>query len=481
MKRTWRLWAVALLCLGAGLTACASSKAGMDAPELPARHWLEETPGVPVEKKEQLDAVVTNLYDPAKKFTFEDCVYLTIQQSPLLVNSAVNLEIKRLALTDAVWKYLPEPRMTLAVTNNLTAYNKNEPDVPGDYGRTKLRVGFYAAFPNPVATYFEHQAQKLMVNLAISTHRKAVGEAIYKIANAYMRLHAQRLILEEQKKLLPVAKETTKYWQQLESVDGRQGVALNLAAQHEKEVELRIDKAKMQEVIQLTELKILAGVDPQQRLNVDTQSAEGILKGFDGRKLKWEERWDKSEDDLLLRSQIKLADYNIMVAWAAYVPDMRIDINNSPPSGQAQPVGGTDDTFVHLTFDVPLIDWGRRYRGVQTARMEKAQAFNQQARQRTDYSNTWLQAEQRVSLAETNLRLARLNQETAKMQHTEARVSFNEGLSELPTVTEMQEALIQAQIALIEAELEYRLANLEWMYVASLLQESFLGLPGGEV
>lgn len=480
MKRMWRLWAVALLCLGAGLTACASSKAGMDAPELPARHWLEETPGVPVEKKEQLDAVVANLYDPVRKFTFEDCVYLTIQQSPLLVNSAVDLEIKRLALTNAVWKYLPEPRMSLVVTNNLTAYNKNEPDIPGDYGRTKLRVGFYAAFPNPVATYFEHQVQKLMVNLAISTHRKAVGEAIYKIANAYMRLHAQRMIIEEQKKLLPVARETTNYWKQLESVDGRQGVSLNLATQHEKELEIRVDKAKMQEVIQLTELKILAGVDPQQRLNVDTQSAEGILKGFDGRKLKWEERWDKTEDDLLLRSQVKLADYNIMVSWAEYVPNMRIDVNNYPPAGQSQPVGGTDDTFVHLTFDFPLIDWGRRYRGVQTARMKKAQAFNQQARKRTDYSNTWLQAEQRVSLAETNLRLARINQETARMQHTEAKVSFDEGLSELPTVTSRQEALIQAQIALIEAELEYRLANLEWMYVASLLQESFLGLPGGE-
>ena len=168
MKRTRRLLAVALLCLGAGLTACASSKAGMDAPELPARHWLEETPGVPVEKKGKLDAVVANLYDPAKKFTFEDCVYLTIQQSPLLVNSAVNLEIKRLALTNAIWKYLPEPRMTMTVSNNLTSYNKNEPDIPGDYGRTKMRVGFYAAFPNPIATYFEHQVQRLMVNLAIS-------------------------------------------------------------------------------------------------------------------------------------------------------------------------------------------------------------------------------------------------------------------------------------------------------------------------
>lgn len=83
----------------------------------PAKHWLEDVPGVPVENKGKLDAVIPNLYDPAKKFSFEDCVFLTIQQSPLLVNSAVELEIKRLALTDAVWKYLPEPRMTVEVGN----------------------------------------------------------------------------------------------------------------------------------------------------------------------------------------------------------------------------------------------------------------------------------------------------------------------------------------------------------------------------
>ena len=91
--------AVAALCAGMALSGCASQKAGSDAPELPAKHWLEDVPGVPVENKSKLEAVVPNLYDPAKKFSFEDCVFLTIQQSPLLVNSAVELEIKRLALT----------------------------------------------------------------------------------------------------------------------------------------------------------------------------------------------------------------------------------------------------------------------------------------------------------------------------------------------------------------------------------------------
>ena len=481
MKRTSRLLAVALLCLGAGLTACASSKAGMDAPELPARHWLEETPGVPVEKKDKLDAVVANLYDPAKKFTFEDCVYLTIQQSPLLVNSAVNLEIKRLALTNAVWKYLPEPRMTLAVTNNLTSYTKNEPDIPGDYGRTKMRVGFYAAFPNPVATYFEHQVQRLMVNLAISTHRKAVGEAIYKVAQAYLRLEAKNEILRIQKEVAPLARETTRYWEQLESADGRQGVALNLAHQHEREVELTSERMTMEEVMERTSLKILAGVEPQQRLNIDSKSANDILRGFNGKDYRWEDRWLVTEDNLLLRSQIRLGDYNIMLAWAEYVPDMTIRVDKNPPAGQYQPADGQEDYFWRLTFDFPLIDWNRRYRGVQAARMKKAQAFHELSRKRTDYSNTWLQCEQRVALAETNHRLAKVHFETAEMRYKEARISFETGLGDMPAMSSAHEAMVQSRIKLIEAELELKLANLEWMYVANLLQERFLGLPATEI
>ncbi|MDE5878799.1 MAG: TolC family protein [Desulfovibrio sp.] len=470
-----------LVCVLLFASACASNKAGLKSPELPARHWLEETPGVPVENRSKLEAAVPNLYDASKQFTFEDCVFLTIQQSPLLVNSAVDLEIKRVALTNAVWKYLPEPRMTLTLTNNLTRHNMDTYDTPGDYGRTKLRPSFHAAFPNPVATYFEHQVQRALLNMAISTHRKAVGEVIYKIAQSYLKLEAQRRILGAQKELLPLGKNLVAYWQQVEVVEGRQGVALNVATQHQRERELTVEKTNMQEVMERTQLKIIAGVEPQQRLNVDAESARNILEGFNGHALRWEDRWSATEDDLLLRAQVKLGDFNIMVAWAAYVPDMTIRINNDPPAGQYQPPRGEEDTFFHLDFDFPLIDWGRRYLDVQTARMRKAQAFHEMARKRTEYSNKWLQAEQRVALAETELKLQKTRLDTAEMQYKEARIAFEEGTVELPDMVQSQEAAANARIAHIQAELEYKLAQLEWMQLANVLQERFLGLPAKEI
>lgn len=456
---------------------CSSQKAGMRSPELPAKHWLDEAPGVPVENRDKLQAAVPNLYDPAKSFNFEECVFLTIQQSPLLVNSAVDIEIKKLALTDAVWKYLPEPRLTITVSSNLTHYNMDERDTPADYGRPQLRAGFYAAFPNPVATYFEHKVQKILLNVAISTHRKAVGEAIYKIAQAYLKLQAQRDILAAQKELLPLDKNLVAYWQQVERVEGKQGVAINLARQAERESELKVEKTNMEEVMDRSRLKMLAGVDPQQKFNVDTADSNDILGGFDGHKLSWEDRWQATEDDMLLRAQLKLADYNIMVAWAQYVPEMSIQVNTYPPAGQYQPPHGEEDVFLHLNFDFPLLDWGRRYRGVQTARMEKAQAFHEMARKRTDYSNKWLDAEQSVALAETGLRLAKNHYETAEMQLKEAKISFDEGLVELPELVDKRQDMVNAKIELIKADLDYKLAQLKWMYVANALQERFLGLP----
>ena len=470
---------LALLILLTG--ACSSNKAGMKSPELPPRHWLDEAPGVPVEKKQKLEEAVPNLYDPNKQFSFEELVFLTIQQSPLLVNSAVDLEINRLARTNAGWKYLPEPRMTLTVSNNITRYNMDMRNTPADYGQTRLRATFYAPFPNPMATFFENKVQEGLVNVAISTHRKAVGNVIYEMAQSYLKLEARRRILAVQKDLLPLGASLVQYWQQVEAVDGRQGTSLDVARQSQRERELNVEKSTQEETIERTRIKLIAGVEPEQRLRVDPESAEDILEGFDGHALKWEDRWPLTEDELLLRAQLKLSDYNIMLAWAQYVPSIDLYLNDSPPAGQYQPPGGQDDYFLHVTFTFPLIDWGRRYRDVQTARMRKAQAFHDIARRRLEYSYNWLQAEQRVSLAETDLKVQRVRLETAEMKYKEARIAFDEGTAELPQLVEREEAAANARIAYIRAELEYSLARLEWMYRANLLQEHYLGPPAKEI
>ncbi len=475
------LVATLMVSLPGVLSGCGSQKAGISAPTLPARHWLEESPGVPIENKSKLQAAVPNLYDAGKTFSFEDCVFLSIQQSPALVNSAVDIEIKKLDLTSAVWKYLPEPRLRVGISNNLTVYNKNRHDTPANYGKTEFDVEIRATFPNPVETYFEHQARKVLHNLAISTHRKAIDGVIVEIADIYQRLEAQRKIMEIQKSLVPISKRVTAYWRKLEAVDGSQGVSLNLAIQREKEAELKLERTRIENTMLRTKLKTLAGVESLHKLNISTKNVDDMFKGFQGNSLSWEDRWLITEDAFLLRAQVKLKDFNILVAWAEYVPSLSVAFNQSPPTGQYQPPDGTDDTFFHLYIDFPLIDWGRRYRGVQTARMEKAKAFQDQRRARTKYSNQWLEAKQQVQLADTSLKIAKTSLEVASMKSKEAQINFNAGAITFPELASAQEALSEARIAHVDAELKYKLAQLMWMKVAGILKERYIGKPAREL
>ncbi len=58
-----------------------------------------------------------------------------------------------------------------------------------------------------------------------------------------MRLKAQREILTAEKALVPLVKDLITYWKQVEAIDGRQGVSLDMAPrQEQREVELTVEK-----------------------------------------------------------------------------------------------------------------------------------------------------------------------------------------------------------------------------------------------
>lgn len=471
---------LALACLVL-VCACSSKKADRKSPELPPRYWLEEAPGVPAEHGPKLKSVVNDLMDKDKVYGFDDCVFLAIIQSPLLVKSGVDIEINRLAFTDTVWRYVPEPRLRFNVSNNLTRYNEGERDKPNKYGQLAYRYDYYAAVNSPIVTYFEQKVQKALTNVAVSIHRKAIGEIIKKIAEAHLSLRLYRQIIAKHKKLLEHSKQLIAYWRQVENVDGEQGSALELAIQHQKELALTLEKYEKLEAMQHTALMVLMGADTKAPLKVDVSKPIPVLEKFNGNRERWEKRWVATEDELLLRAQILLKDYNIYVAWAKFLPTLSTELNNNPPSGQKVPRNGMTDYFLHLTFDVPLIDWGSRYRGVQISRMEKAGAIHGMAHKKAEYSHDWLKAMQEANLAATELKLAKTRLETARMQLAEVEIAYKEGTEEMPLLFTRQEQATEALIRVDEAELQYKKASLEWMYVASLLQEHYLGLPAKDI
>ena len=474
------LAAALLIALCALMSACASSKATRSSPELPPRHWLGESPGLPFrsDKDKELDTTVPlTLYAPEKRYNFEDCVYLAIQQSPLLVKSSIKLEMSRLKEKDVVWQYAPELHMVLSSAVNLTKYNEGNRNNYGDYGRTRLRARFYANVPDPFTTYFTSKAQQVMTNIAVLGHRKAIGMAIWEIADSYLQMHVQKRVRDEQAKLPGIAKESTTYWKAMDASVGGHALDMDMALQNEKQVALQQDQTRHIDRMIRMRLKSLLGLGSDQPLETDFQDSADIFQAFDGRKLHWEDRWVLSEEYLSEKMAIALQDYNILLAWAKYMPRMYLDVNTYPPAGQAQPYGAREDIFLHFGFDFTLLDWGSRYRGVQTARMGKALAFQAMAESRAKYENAWSQCRQEYEMAVTSRELARGSLRSAELEQQKAHIEYTGGNLTLPLFTARKEAVIRARVALIEAELALQRAELKWMHLAGILEERFMDVP----
>jgi len=469
-----------LIVLCAFISACSSPKATQTSPELPPRHWLGETPGLPFRSdkdKELHTTVPLTLYAPEKRYNFEDCVYLAIQQSPLLATSSIKLEMSRLKEKDAVWEYAPEVHMVLSSAVNLTQYNEGNRNNYGDYGRTVFRLRFYASVPNPFNTYFTIKAQQVMTNIAVLGHRKAIGLAIWEIADSYLQMHAQMRIRDEQAKLPDIAKETTTYWKSMDSSVGGHALDMDKARQNETQVALQQDKTRHVDKMIRMRLKTLLGLGSDQPLETELQNSAAVFQDFDGRKLHWEDRWTLSEEYLTEKMGIMLQDYKILLAWAQYMPTITLDVNSYPPAGQAQPIGGREDIFLHFGFDFTLLDWGRRYRGVQTARMNKAIAFQAMAEKRTKYENKWAQSRQAYEMAVTNRELARGDLRSAELEQQKSEIEYAGGTLDLPMLTKSKDAVIRARVSLIQAELALQQAELQWMHLAGILEERFMDVP----
>lgn len=464
------LFLAVIICLG----GC-SGQAPMLFPELPRKDWLGEDKPAPEQK-------VAPIYSPEKKLSFTDLVYLAIQQSPVLERSSVNMDIQQIALTSARWKALPEVHLIAVVSNNLTQYNKGKlnKNAQKDYGKTKYQISYTGVFNNPVATYFDVQAQKELMSIAIATHKKAIGKCINEIADLLVQIRAKEAVLASLKTSLEIARRNKGY------ADASSAFKTDIwngpDAQEDivREKTLQVDTAHMELTILRNQLKLLVGVDRNQQLQLDTDSVVSAINSFASEQLSWEECWEKSTERYLLAQQVRLHDAGIMLAWAQYVPNISFVVNESPPNGQAQPSNAETDQFLHISLNFPLLDWGLRYRNAEQSRAKKRQSRLDEIIKRREYQQRWFMAEDQLILARARLRQCEHAQSSAEKRLTAVQTSYDHGGSGMPELSRAQQSVQEARMARVNAEAAMLRNQLAWLDLSQSMQNSFLDNASGE-
>lgn len=415
-------------------------------------------------------------YQPDKILSFKDLVYLAIQSSPVISQGRINLEVQQISRKDAMWRYLPEMHLLYTISNNITKYNESQMGKFDDtYGKTQYQVSFTGVFNNPVATYFSVQAQDELMQVAVSTQRKAISECILNIANMLLLIELKEKSIDSLKKMLTLAERRRDFEQT------RQRFTPNIYAQAApseealQDIRLRLRTVEMELALSRSRLKLLVGIDVTKSLKVNPDGVHEMLAAFSPQNLDWQSCWEQTEDRYLLRQQVRLEEANVYLAWAQYVPNISMVLNENPPNGQSQAAGAQTDQFFHLTFDFPLLDWGHRYRMAAVSSAKRRQRMLDEIQNQREYGQRWVTMEQQLLLAQARAEQRAFADQAAQKNFAAMQIAFDHGTVGLDALVNAQQNGIEKALLAHQSTYDAAKAKLDWMFFSAELTKFFLG------
>ena len=464
--------AVAILISGCGST----SYQGL--PDLPEKDWLASKA-----ENHEKNSENTNVefYQHDKIHSFQDLVYLAIQSSPVISQGRINLEVQQISRRDALWKYLPEVHLLYTISNNITKYNESQiGKFDSSYGKTQYQVSFTGVFNNPVANYFNVQAQEELMQVAISTQRKAIGDCIQSIADILLTIDLKEKSVESLKKMLKSAEKMRDFALTKEEFQPDLNKPASQSEEIVQDIRLRLRTAEMELSLARSQLKLLVGIDVSKVLKVDPSGVYETLSTFIPQKYRWQDCWEQTEERYLLRQQVRLEEANVYLAWAQYVPNISMVLNENPPNGQSQAAGARTDQFFHLTFDFPLLDWGHRYRMAAMSGARKRQRMLDEIQRQREYGQRWVTLEQQLLLAQARAEQRKFAEQAAQKQADAMQIAFENGTVSLSDMLNAQQLANEKRLLAFQAEYDVAKAKLSWMYFSSELSRFFLGTVHGK-
>ena len=467
-KKIFTIWLIFLFLSAQG---CTSARPPL--PTLPEKDWL-----APEKEEQTTKSKKFAIYSPDKTLGMDDLVWLAVQQSPVISRGRINLEISEISKTDAKWRYLPEMHLSYRISNNLTKYNEGTRYAGDDYGNTTYELTFTGSYNNPVSTYFSVQAQDELLKTAIITQRKAIAEIIFKIASSLLQMNMLEesiAILEKQIALGDRKMESASIRDALTNSASLAGTANEY---NQSSLELHLREIKMQLTVERTILKQLVGLDLKQALKVDAKSVYALLADFDPARDDWKRCWEDTEERYLARQQVKLEQANIYLAWASYLPNINLYINESPGKGQSQAADARSDQFLHVALDFPILDWGHRWRDADKASLRRRQSRLDEVQRARDYEQEWEIKGQRLQLAQAKAERWKQTSKNIAARSEAMQIAFDRGSASFDMLADQKQRELDAEIAAVRADCEAAQTKLAWIHFASGLSRHYMGNAG---
>jgi hypothetical protein len=235
---------------------------------------------------------------------FNECVRVSLAQSPLLTKSAIEIESKRLDVGDAYSQYIPtiilnttfylslpklrntsgDAAMASYLANPSTDPVQNAKSIASlqqyahqvapNRNRKSYDLNFSTGAWNPLLTAFEVQARKELVNIAVLAHLKVIDQGLKRLASTFLQLGMVESLIKLAREKEELAAKNLEYVKTRAGLGQGAQLDVRIAEGKINMAKAECDKMRTNRTVLLDELKFIMGVPFIQKVELNLDNYE---------------------------------------------------------------------------------------------------------------------------------------------------------------------------------------------------------------
>lgn len=380
---------------------------------------------------------------------FDTCVKLALRQSPALIKSALEIEVRRLDEADSKADFFPSFHLR---TRYYVSQPRSNVDNPLDYSFAIQSENY-----NPLVAYFSLKVKKIITQVTTLGHLKVIAAGIHRLGQGFLELNALEQVARLQGELAQIARENLRYAQERQKLGEIAPLEVQIAAQ-----EVEVVAAEQERLVASQEkireaLRAFLDLKPGQPVHLNlTQGRRQVLGDFDAAQASLEEAKNRSFDLRIQKLAKELQSWNITLAKMKFMPNFNIAVQSPDPMTLTYVRG----TFFSLGLSMPLFEGFKRVRNITRQKTILKQYGAEVEVKESDLLQSWREAQEKVRSAAAARRLARAQEELARLRERQGETLYRSGGEPLSLSLAARQARVKTQMQEVQKALDYDLAVL---------------------
>ncbi len=377
---------------------------------------------------------------PQGPLDFEACVRLALRQSPSLLKSSMNIDLRRLDESDSRWTLVPP--VTLQ-----TYYYLDRPSSSSKPYSLSFNWDPY----NALGSYFLLQVDKMLTQIAIFGHLHSINQGLERIGKQFLDLAAMKRQAVLQDDLVKVCGDNLAYAANRLEIGTGTSLEVRLATQELESAKNEKERLEISQRRTLSSLKTFLGLKPEEPVNLDLHDAHRqVLGSFDPAAATLEQAKAKSFDLKIEKLKTQIQEYNVAVAKTKVYPSILVNAQTPNPLYST-----SSGMYVGLGLDIPVWDGLKRIRNVSRQKTILRQIALEKDMKESDLADQWNELQEDLKGAAADMKLAQSKEEVARLKERQAEIRYQSGGKTLDTWLDARSDAIDAQKIAANKALQY--------------------------